>query len=185
MTRAGAIACDGSAPSLPNSELSADPVHDRQSPDPDLETDLIPTLTLTSALSATHTIDHIEFDQQYRAAQTAEMPGFYQDGEYDVAGFAVGAVKRDAVIDGSAIREGDAVLALASSGVHSNGFSLVRKVLEARVKQGSQTRHPTSILRCVMSIVSQAMRQVSYWSPGKRLVPAGCPSHPCAGVTPM
>ncbi len=65
-------------------------------------------------------------------AQTAEMPGFYQDGEYDVAGFAVGAVKQDAVIDGSAIRDGDAVLALASSGVHSNGFSLVRKVLEAR-----------------------------------------------------
>ena len=62
--------------------------------------------------------------------QTAEMPGFYQAGEYDVAGFAVGAVKQDAVIDGKGIRDGDAVLALASSGVHSNGFSLVRKVLE-------------------------------------------------------
>ena len=65
-----------------------------------------------------------------RWLQTAEMPGFYQAGEYDVAGFAVGAVKQDAVIDGSGIREGDAVLALGSSGVHSNGFSLVRKVLE-------------------------------------------------------
>ena len=67
-----------------------------------------------------------------RWLQTAEMPGFYQAGEYDVAGFAVGAVKQDAVIDGKGIHEGDAVLALASSGVHSNGFSLVRKVLEVR-----------------------------------------------------
>lgn len=58
------------------------------------------------------------------------MPGFYSPGEYDLAGFAVGSVKQDAVIDGSTIAPGDAVLALPSSGVHSNGFSLVRKVLE-------------------------------------------------------
>ena len=64
------------------------------------------------------------------AAQTAEMPGFYSEGEYDVAGFAVGAVKQDAVIDGSRIQEGDALIGFASSGVHSNGFSLVRKILE-------------------------------------------------------
>lgn len=63
--------------------------------------------------------------------QTAEMPGFYKEGEYDVAGFAVGAVKQDAVIDGSRIQEGDALIGFASSGVHSNGFSLVRKILEA------------------------------------------------------
>mmetsp|Transcript_28119 Transcript_28119/g.83321 ORF Transcript_28119/g.83321 Transcript_28119/m.83321 type:complete len:393 (-) Transcript_28119:312-1490(-) len=62
--------------------------------------------------------------------ETAEMPGFYQPGEYDLAGFAVGAVKKDRVIDGSTIEEGDVVLALPSSGVHSNGFSLVRKVVE-------------------------------------------------------
>ena len=66
------------------------------------------------------------------ASQTAEMPGFYLPGEYDVAGFAVGAVKRDAVVDGSRIAQGDALLGFASSGVHSNGFSLVRKILEAR-----------------------------------------------------
>ena len=65
------------------------------------------------------------------AVQTAEMPGFYSEGEYDVAGFAVGAVKQDAVIDGSRIQEGDALIGFASSGVHSNGFSLVRKILEA------------------------------------------------------
>lgn len=63
-------------------------------------------------------------------AQTAEMPGFYSGGEYDVAGFAVGAVKQDAVIDGSRIQEGDALIGFASSGIHSNGFSLVRKILE-------------------------------------------------------
>lgn len=62
--------------------------------------------------------------------QTAEMPGFYSPGEYDVAGFAVGAVKKEAVIDGSRIQEGDVLLGFASSGVHSNGFSLVRKILE-------------------------------------------------------
>lgn len=64
--------------------------------------------------------------------QTAEMPGFYVAGEYDVAGFAVGAVKQDAVIDGSRVAEGDMLLGFPSSGVHSNGFSLVRKVLEVR-----------------------------------------------------
>lgn len=62
--------------------------------------------------------------------QTAEMPGFYKDGEYDVAGFAVGSVKQDKVIDGKGIKEHDIVLGLPSSGVHSNGFSLARKVLE-------------------------------------------------------
>ena len=62
--------------------------------------------------------------------QTAEMPGFYKEGEYDVAGFAVGSVKQDRVIDGKDIQEGDVLLGLPSSGVHSNGFSLARKVLE-------------------------------------------------------
>lgn len=61
--------------------------------------------------------------------ETAEMPDMYAAGEYDIAGFAVGVVDRKAMIDGSAIRAGDAVIGLASSGVHSNGFSLVRKLL--------------------------------------------------------
>lgn len=62
--------------------------------------------------------------------QTAEMPGFYKEGEYDVAGFAVGSVKKDRVIDGRDIKQGDVLLGLLSSGVHSNGFSLARRVLE-------------------------------------------------------
>lgn len=62
--------------------------------------------------------------------ETAEMPGMYQHGDYDLAGFCVGVVEKDEVIDGSAVRAGDALLAIASSGPHSNGYSLIRKVLE-------------------------------------------------------
>jgi len=61
--------------------------------------------------------------------ETAEMPGMYTDGEYDIAGFTVGIVDKKNVIDGSSISAGDVLIGLASSGVHSNGFSLVRKVL--------------------------------------------------------
>lgn len=60
--------------------------------------------------------------------ETAEMPGFYPVGEYDIAGFSVGAVNRNELIDGSKIREGDVLIGLPSSGFHSNGYSLIRKV---------------------------------------------------------
>lgn len=60
--------------------------------------------------------------------ETAEMPGMYQVGDYDVAGFCVGVVEKDEIIDGSQIEEGQAIIGLPSSGFHSNGFSLVRKI---------------------------------------------------------
>jgi phosphoribosylformylglycinamidine cyclo-ligase len=61
--------------------------------------------------------------------ETAELPGFYRPGEYDLAGFAVGVVERAKILDGTRVRPGDAVVGVASSGLHSNGYSLVRKVL--------------------------------------------------------
>lgn len=62
--------------------------------------------------------------------ETAEMPGFYPEDEYDLAGFSVGVVDKDKVLDNTTIKEGDVIIALPSSGVHSNGFSLVRKVFD-------------------------------------------------------
>jgi len=61
--------------------------------------------------------------------ETAEMPGFYPEGEYDLAGFAVGIVEKSKIIDGRKIKEGDSVIEISSNGLHSNGFSLARKVL--------------------------------------------------------
>jgi len=62
--------------------------------------------------------------------ETAEMPGMYPEGEYDLAGFCVGVVEKSRIIDGRSIAPGDAILGLASSGAHSNGYSLIRKILE-------------------------------------------------------
>ena len=69
--------------------------------------------------------------QSYAAlvgGETAEMPDFYKEGDYDIAGFCVGIVEKENLIDGSKVKEGNKIIAVASSGFHSNGYSLVRKV---------------------------------------------------------
>jgi phosphoribosylformylglycinamidine cyclo-ligase len=76
--------------------------------------------------------------------ETAEMPGMYAAGEYDLAGFCVGVVERDRILDGRSICPGDKVLGLASSGPHSNGYSLIRKILE-RARPDFDLLEPTRI----------------------------------------
>jgi phosphoribosylformylglycinamidine cyclo-ligase len=72
--------------------------------------------------------------------ETAEMPGFYADGEYDVAGFIVGAVARAALIDGKSIVPGDVLIGLPSSGLHTNGYSLARKIAFEQARLGPRDR---------------------------------------------
>ncbi len=74
--------------------------------------------------------------------ETAEMPGFYADGEYDVAGFIVGGVDRDRLIDASRVRPGDVLIGLASSGLHTNGYSLARRIVFERLKLRVSDRVP-------------------------------------------
>ena len=92
--------------------------------------------------------------------ETAEMPGMYPDGEYDLAGFAVGAVEKAAIIDGKSIKPGDVVLGLASSGVHSNGFSLVRKIIERAGAKPTDDFHGQPLVDVVMAPTRIYVKQV-------------------------
>lgn len=103
--------------------------------------------------------------------ETAELPGLYNPGEYDLAGFAVGVVERDQIVDGSKIREGDALIGLPSSGLHSNGYSLVRKLVfemgdlssvhvpqELGIAVGEELLKPTRIyVRQVLPLVRRSL----------------------------
>lgn len=93
--------------------------------------------------------------------ETAEMPGFYPRGEYDLAGFAVGLVKRSEIIDGGKIFPGDLVLGLPSSGLHSNGFSLVRKIFKGKElkKWGPKLLTPTRIYVDEVARLSAAFKE--------------------------
>jgi phosphoribosylformylglycinamidine cyclo-ligase len=74
--------------------------------------------------------------------ETAEMPGFYGDGEYDLAGFTVGVVDRDAIIDGSTVQVGEVLIGIASNGLHSNGYSLARSIVNERLPGGIDAVFP-------------------------------------------
>ncbi|MGB3365946.1 MAG: phosphoribosylformylglycinamidine cyclo-ligase [Acidaminobacteraceae bacterium] len=76
----------------------------------------------------------IEAGSALIGGETAEMPGFYAEGEYDLAGFSVGIVDKDKIVDGSSISEGDVIIGLPSSGIHSNGYSLVRNIVFDKMK---------------------------------------------------
>ncbi|MCL2747226.1 MAG: phosphoribosylformylglycinamidine cyclo-ligase [Oscillospiraceae bacterium] len=132
--------------------------------------------------------------------ETAEHPGLMPQNEYDLAGFCVGLVDREALIDGSAIVEGDVVIGLSSSGVHSNGFSLIRHVLgegEAALKQyhnelgctlGEELLKPTRIyVHPILSLVKRvAVKGVSHITGGGLIenVPRILPKGLCAAIEP-
>ena len=82
--------------------------------------------------------------------ETAEMPGMYADGDYDLAGFCVGAVEKSDIIDGSYVSEGDVLIAVSSSGPHSNGYSLIRKVIEVSNADLGQPFGDTTLARALL-----------------------------------
>ena len=116
--------------------------------------------------------------------ETAEMPGVYTNGDFDLAGFAVGVVEESGIIDGKKTKAGDAIIGLASSGVHSNGFSLVRKVLkEDFIRQhAAEILKPTKIyVKPILSLLEKepvsSMAHITgggFFDNIPRVLPKGC-----------
>jgi phosphoribosylformylglycinamidine cyclo-ligase len=105
--------------------------------------------------------------------ETAEMPGIYAEGDYDLAGFAVGIVDKAAILSGATVRAGDDVIGVASSGLHSNGYSLARKIVEGRdlgERFGSSTLGET--LLTPTKIYAKAVKTVLAKHPAKKAVKA-------------
>ncbi|HKB55100.1 MAG TPA: phosphoribosylformylglycinamidine cyclo-ligase [Ramlibacter sp.] len=135
--------------------------------------------------------------------ETAEMPGMYPPGEYDLAGFAVGAVEKSRILTGADVRAGDVVLGLASSGVHSNGFSLVRKCIERAgadlpaTLDGKPFREavmaPTRLyVKSVLALLArQPVKALAHITGGglleniPRVLPDGCAAHLRKGSWPQ
>ncbi|MFH1561811.1 MAG: phosphoribosylformylglycinamidine cyclo-ligase [Nitrospirota bacterium] len=120
--------------------------------------------------------------------ETAEMPAVYPEGEYDLAGFAVGVVEKEKVIDGSRINVGDAIIGVASSGLHSNGFSLVRKIFDKDMEDfATELLKPTriyvksilSLTRCTTSLQDFDIKGIAHITGGgfldniPRILPQG------------
>jgi phosphoribosylformylglycinamidine cyclo-ligase len=135
--------------------------------------------------------------------ETAEMPGMYPAGEYDLAGFAVGVVEKSKILSGAGVKPGDVVLGLASSGVHSNGFSLVRKCIERAgaglpaTLDGKPFRdavmEPTRLyVKSVLALLaSQPVKALAHITGGglleniPRVLPDGCAAHLTKGSWPQ
>ena len=116
--------------------------------------------------------------------ETAEMPGMYQGEEYDLAGFCVGIVEKDNIIDGAKVSLGDHIIALGSSGPHSNGYSLIRKVLEKTKPTSNQLKsliEPTKIyVKSILSLVKNLpVHAISHITGGGLLenIPRVMPEH--------
>ena len=123
--------------------------------------------------------------------ETAEMPGMYEHGDFDLAGFCVGVVEKDDIIDGTKVAEGDALIALASSGPHSNGYSLIRKIievseadLESHLENRTRAEHllePTriyvkSVLELIKQVPVHALSHITgggFWENIPRVLPKG------------
>jgi phosphoribosylformylglycinamidine cyclo-ligase len=122
--------------------------------------------------------------------ETAEMPGMYSQGDYDLAGFAVGIVEKNAIIDGSKVQAGDALIGLASSGPHSNGYSLIRKILEqsSAVDKDiiNSLLEPTRIyVKSLLELISQIpVHALAHITGGGLLenIPRVLPSNCCANI---
>jgi phosphoribosylformylglycinamidine cyclo-ligase len=123
--------------------------------------------------------------------ETAEMPDMYPEGEYDLAGFCVGVVEKERILDGKAIAPGDALLGLASSGLHSNGFSLVRRIL-ARAEPPFDPLEPTRIyVKPVLKLLeSAAVKGLAHITGGgivgnvPRILPRGTRAVICKSAWP-
>ncbi len=129
--------------------------------------------------------------------ETAEMPGMYQNKDYDLAGFCVGIVEKSKVIDGTQVKAGDQLIALASSGPHSNGYSLIRKIIELSQTDLQQDFHgkslaktllePTRIyVKSILELIKQIdLKALSHITGGGLLenIPRVLPAHTCAQIS--